>query len=198
VIFEDLPGSASARKRWERRRQLVYKTSFRYFLMALGQHELKKDGFAVYSMIRKPNPLWLEDSIRRATENLSQRDNRGRTVRTFYLRGINRTIDSLGVELHENDLLQSPVDAGVYALQFKNMAYVVCKNSRISNDIDDLKRFDVAGEHPIAAFKLNNPLQPALFNSQGIPLSKEQIHFEGIWSGRIANMLPENYLPGAN
>lgn len=65
-VFEELPGSAAARRRWARNRLTAYRGSLPHFLRSLRAGQLTEQGFEARRLRRVPNPAWVRaDSLLR-------------------------------------------------------------------------------------------------------------------------------------
>lgn len=62
-LFEDLPGSLSQKRRWQKRRKQTYIGSSMHFLRSVLANSMDVEGFSVMRLIRKPNPGYKEGSL---------------------------------------------------------------------------------------------------------------------------------------
>jgi hypothetical protein len=62
-LFQDLPGSLSQKRRWQKRRKEMYEGSSMHFLRMLLADSAEQAGFVVYRLTRKPNPKYFPGGL---------------------------------------------------------------------------------------------------------------------------------------
>lgn len=200
VHFEELEGKTSARKKWAKAREAIYKGSSMHFLRSVFQADFNEEGFKVYKMIRKPNPNRPPDSLLRVRIKQYSVNTKGhpdwRDSVSFYKSKMRlpKFVDQLiSRPLAESDFALPTDNKQLMQLQFKDNLYVVyVKKPKPTVDINNLQNlfFDTSG----TIISLIN--KQALFDSNGILANPFDTLFDGAWSlSGVADMLPINYKP---
>lgn len=74
VLFTEMKGNNSKRKRWDKNRKESYHGSIMHFIRSLHQQKLKENGFIINRLIRQENP-----SYKKYQENLKKLQESGET-----------------------------------------------------------------------------------------------------------------------
>lgn len=204
VIFGELHGTKKEEKAWAKNRLAVYNASFRHFLVSTSKNQTTNDQFIMAKMTRKPNPERPPDSIialkyKQFAAKLRIHHTRSLDDSLLKWSKLSRqpkiVSDLSRQALYETDIIKPAGVPGIFQLQFTNYVYVIYKKKTVEKDFDDLFRFPQARAHQIAAVSLKNVNTPTFFNSRGILISQESLYYEGAWSSRIVNLLPDDYEP---
>ncbi|WP_158826261.1 carboxypeptidase-like regulatory domain-containing protein [Mucilaginibacter lacusdianchii] len=197
VLYQELPGSADQKAKWEQKREDLYYGSSMHFLRSLLNGSYYNDGFIMIRLLRKPNPY-------RASEEVIQK-------KLDKFNGVNR--DSLNYWISKEkqskyieDLVRTPFTAqdvvrptdrpGLFAITFPNYLYVMYTKKREEMDFKDIYRPIDMPNYETSVMTLYKPY--ALFDNNGIIVSGESTLVEGTWSkSKIAELLPVDYNPNA-
>ncbi|OOQ58830.1 carboxypeptidase-like regulatory domain-containing protein [Mucilaginibacter pedocola] len=104
-VFEDMNGSASQKKRWQKRRKEAYEGSSMQFLRGLVSDSIELKDFKAYRLIRKPNPQ---------SKGLSDK----------YIQTL------INKPLEKSEFLRPTNLSGIYAISFKDCLSIKYKSNR--------------------------------------------------------------------
>ncbi len=117
------------------------------------------------------------------------------SVRTTYTI-VPQTLDRLEkAPLQGTDIMHPLPQSGIYQLSFSGYLYIIYKGKRVGHDMDNLYRFQDAGDFQISSIRLKDSQKSILFNSKGLLMTKNDLFYEGAWNNRIINLLPDDYAP---
>jgi hypothetical protein len=174
--FEEMAGSKSEQRRWQKNRLSAYEGSSMHFLRSTITNSTETEGFKVLRLIRKTNPDY----------SISLKNHYIETL-------VNKP------ELSVNDFVKLTNVKGQFALAFKDCLYVMyakkfaeeaAKGKTSTTDgspgfLDDPVVTTVIFDAPYAFFDYN-----------GIIINPQSILFNGAWGkSRIAELLPVDYVP---
>jgi len=171
ALFEDMQGSPSQIKKWQKRRKEVFAGSTMHFLKATIARQVAAEGFTVFRLIRKPNPQY--------TAGLD----------TKYLQRLVR------VPLQETDYTSLTDKKGLYALKFNDCLYVMySKKKQQQQEFSGFNKVIYNSNYLSTVLTFAQPY--SLFDINGIITNPSSVIFEGNWGvGRIAELLPVDYTP---
>lgn len=195
-LFEELPGSASQKKRWHEKREEAYYGSAMHFYRSLYTNKLVEAGFVMYHLNRQLNPERPpEDVIKRKTKLFYERRmadslnywNNLATLSKYYK-------ESLGkVPVLPYEVFTATQQQGLFALHFPNYLYVVYTKRRDEVYNKDLYRPLEMPNYETSILTLFNPY--ALFDMNGVVVDQPPL-IEGAWAkSRLSDLLPVDYVP---
>jgi len=198
-VFEDLPGSASQKKKWRQKRDEAYYGSAMHFYRDLYAGKIAQDGFVMYHFNREFNPERpAEDVIKRKISQFYQQ-RRADSLRYWQnLANLSRYYkEKLDRQpLQESDVLVRTQQAGIYAIHFPDYLYVVYTKRRDEVYNKDLYRPLDMPNYEATVITLFSPY--ALFDMNGIVVDNAPL-YEGAWANaRISDLLPVDYVPEKN
>jgi hypothetical protein len=109
-LFQNLEGSLSKKRRWQKRRKEVYEGSCMHFLRTLLADSAEQSAFVVYRLIRKPNPKYIEG---------------GMDISKKFIQTLGKVPLKLSDFLHPTDL------PGIFAIGFEDLLYVKYRKSEV-------------------------------------------------------------------
>lgn len=208
VLFEDLKGSKSQQRRWQKNRIDAYKGSNEHYYRSVLKRQTEQEGFKTLTLIRKPNPDRPADSLIQAkirqyrtvgvtttignktvfkpSDSLNYWLNKARLIKTVqYLVNTPVNTDSL---LHRTDV------PGLYALMFKNCLYVMYTKKRNTDFSSNLPMN--TPDNLTSIVSMTDPY--LLFDANGVVANLRGFLYEGDWATRrVADLLPVDYEPPA-
>ncbi|MFY7840382.1 MAG: carboxypeptidase-like regulatory domain-containing protein [Lacibacter sp.] len=178
--FIDKDTDGETKRRWTRRRRQAYEGSSMHFFRSLVNRNLKQDGFSMQNVYRK-----------------EMKREPGATI-TIQSSGI--TSMDMAVPVTEDSILHLYSDSGyrIYQLKIADWLRVLySKNTALKNEMTknriiagQLRDITVSGVRPV------KPPVPILVDYRGRLLTAMSFYYDGMWMyERLANMLPEDYVP---
>jgi len=170
VLFEELKGSPSQQKNWQRARLQVYKGSAMHFLRALQAKRLDEDGFRV---LQYANP-------ERRDLPKSQLSKRMRPILMTY-------------PLNEDEIMVKTDQIGVHALgcDFDSFHITYNEDHRFPKR-GQMNNINSTTNHDVSILNFNAPY--ALFDNNGALLDPNSVTYNGAWgNNRVAELLPVDY-----
>lgn len=166
VLFEELKGTPSQEKNWQRARLQVYKGSAMHFLRSLQNKRLDEEGFRVLQFAnpqhrsgKKSNPVLLN------------------------------------YPLNEDEMVSKTDQPGISALgcDFDSFHITYNEDHRFPKR-GQMNIIDNPGNHEITILNFNTPY--ALFDHNGAWLDPNSVSYRGAWGNcRVAELLPVDYAP---
>jgi hypothetical protein len=200
VLFEEMKGSASKKRRWQKARSNAYLGSSQHFLRSTLSAHLEEEGFKALRLIRTPNPLRPPDSLIKAklsylrkvaaTATFRWGDSISYWASKSSMPKMTQTL--VTTPLQVNDFAKLTDQPGRFALKFKDCLYVIYtkKNSGQINSITD-KPLN-APDYPTSIVVIKNDY--ALFDYNGVFINPGDTLFEGDWgANRTGDLLPVDY-----
>jgi hypothetical protein len=173
ALFEELKGTPSQEKSWQRGRLQVYKGSAMHFLRALQNKRLEDEGFRVLQF-----------------SNPQRRSNKK----------INPTL--MNYPLSEDEMVSKTDQPGIFALgcDFDSFHITYNEDHRFPKR-GQMNIIDNPGNREVTILNFNTPY--ALFDHNGAWLDPNSISYRGAWgNSRVAELLPVDYTlfntPGIN
>lgn len=173
-VFQELKGSKSQQRKWQRNRMAAYLGSSMHFLRSVTGGQTEKDGFEVLRLVRTPNPDYKEGRMGNNNFKYSQ---------SLYTKPA----------LTPADFAHLTDKSGLFAIGFTDCLYVIYKNKRVETDLSIYHPIEVPN-YPVTILAFEEPY--AFFDHNGIITNPHSIIFEGDWgASRVAEMLPVDYEP---
>lgn len=201
VLFENLKGSSSQLRKWNKNRRQAYFGSSEHYLRSALKYKDYEDGFQTLKLIRQPNPDRPPDSLIKAKmKKLSPHTDPLKIDQHLI---INQN-DSLNYWLSKSRLpktisylVRKPVmldslirrtdQNGIMALGYKDYLYVVYTKKKGDSHYNE-------AHPPTTIVGLTD--QYIFFDRNGVILNPSGVIFEGDWgTDRIAKLLPVDYEP---
>lgn len=195
ILYEEMPGSASQKKKWEERRQDIYYGSNLHFYRSLANGKFDQDGFVMRILARKPNlhrPD--EELIQRKLDKFQSvnRDSMNYWLDKYNMSKYDETLYRL--PLRPEQVVQKTDRPGLYALAFPEYLYVTYTKKRELQDFKDVYRPLDMENWETSIITLYKPY--VLFDANGAVVSAQSTLYEGTWSkNKIAELLPVDYVP---
>jgi len=173
AAFEELKGSKSQQRKWQKNRRIAYEGSSMHFLRSVIGNAFTNEGFKVLRLIRKPNP-----------------DYKG-----F---GPKYSQTLVSTPLGAGDFAKLTDVTGEYALSFNDCLYVMYDKKRAHLSDKDAKNVllspDFMDDPLTTTLIFNEP--NVFFDNNGIIINPLGVLFYGNWGRRlIAELLPVDYVP---
>lgn len=197
-LFEDLPGSASQKKKWRANRDMAYYGSAMHFYRALYTDKLKEEGFEIRKLTRMLNPERPpDDVIMRKIDmfrSLGRRDSANRWIGLANMsRYYNEKLAT--VPWYSFEVLRTTETPGIYAITFPDYLYVMYTKKREETPFKDVYRPLEMPNYETSVITLTGNTQYALFDKNGIVVGNSPL-YEGTWSkARLSELLPVDYSP---
>lgn len=199
-LFEELPGSASQKKKWQAKRDRAYYGSAMHFFRALYQDKLNEEGFEMRRYIRTLDPLRPSEAV---FQKLRERYRYFPTPDSLnYLYSLYSRPKYIGQKLasvpwYALEVLRAGPEPGLFAITFPDYLYVIYKKREETQDFKDIYRPLDMPNYEVSVLTLFNNPPYALFDSNGIVVGESPL-FEGAWSKpRLSELLPVDYTPSA-
>jgi hypothetical protein len=195
VLYEEMPGSAKQKLKWEQKRRDIYYGSSMHFFRSMLNGKFDEDGFEIRTLYRRPNPR--RASEERIARKLDQFRNVNRDSMNYWVTQANMSKydDSLVRQpLTLNQVLRRTDVPDLYAVTFPQCLYVVYTKKREMVDFKDIYRPLDMPNYETSVITLYKPY--ALFDKNGVVVSGASTLLEGTWSkSKIAELLPVDYDP---
>ncbi len=203
VFFENMTGSPSQQKKWDKARLNTYLGSSMHFLRSIITNKTDEDGFTVLRLMRKPNTARPNDSLIRAKlakfsyrpgilTTSAQRDSA-----MYWQEMFNRPM--VYEVLAKQPLVQSDyvkrIDAkNIYALSFTDFLYIAYPKKPGQKITDPVLNPGRQESYFGTVVGLNTKF--AIFDQNGIFVNPNSTVFEGSWGkSGTADLLPVDYEP---
>ncbi|WP_345952551.1 carboxypeptidase-like regulatory domain-containing protein [Mucilaginibacter sp. PAMB04168] len=198
ILYEELPGSESQKKKWEIRRQDIYYGSNLHFFRSLVSGTYDKEGFVMRLLYRRPNTERPpEEVIQRKLDKFQMvnRDSMQYWLKLYNLPKYHETLYRQPV--NPDQVIRNTDQKGLFAITFPGYLYVVYTKKREMQDFKDVYRPLDMENFETSIITLYKPY--ALFDSNGAVVSSQTTLYEGTWSkNKIAELLPVDYVPSAS
>jgi hypothetical protein len=197
-LFEELPGSAAQKKKWQLKRDLAYYGSPMHFYRSLYTDKLKEEGFEIRQLTRRPNLERPPEALiqKKIAEfiNLNNRDSVKYWADLGNLSKYGKQRLST-VPFNSFEVLRTTAQTGIYAITFPDNLYVMYLKRREDVTFKDIYRpLDMPNYETSVVTLFNNPPY-ALFDMNGIVVGESPL-YEGAWSkARLSELLPVDYVP---
>ncbi|QJD95135.1 carboxypeptidase-like regulatory domain-containing protein [Mucilaginibacter robiniae] len=204
VLFEDLKGSKSQQRRWNKNRINAYLGSSEHYYRSVLNHQTEKEGFKTLRLIRKDNPKRPTDSLIKAKMHhfmlvQSAHKVHGKIVAndslTYWANqsAIPKIVQYLiTTPQHTDSLLHRTDVTGLYALSFKDCLYVLYTKKHNTTTMSNLPMN--APDNLTSIVTLTDPY--LFFDTNGVVANLHGFVYEGDWAARrVADLLPVDYEP---
>lgn len=197
-LFEELPGSKSQKKAWQKARDDAYYGSPMQFFRALYTDKLTEEGFEVHHLMRYLNPARPSDDV------LHQKINKFRSLNM--VDSANHWIEVANMSKYYMDkvsqtpyasfeLLRQTQTPGIFAISSPNYLYVMYTKKRDENNYKDIFRPLDMPNYEISVVTFTNNPPVAFFDKNGVVVDGGPL-YEGTWSkSRLSQLLPVDYVP---
>jgi hypothetical protein len=216
-LFEEMNGTASQKRRWQKRRQEVYEGSPMHFLRSALEDRIDEEGFWLLRHARYPNPARPTDSLIEAKikfyKKLRSEGAKAQDSLSWWTKEtkLPKIIDTLMPELlHKKDIIKPTNQTGLFALGLTRQIYSLYINYNKHHFIKPT--FDEHGiEHRYVNIRsISNLSSPqnkqntlvtfntpyAFFDKNGIIINSNGVSYSGVWGRyRVAELLPVDYEP---
>jgi len=199
-LFEELPGSAAQKKKWQVKRDRAYYGSSMHFFRSLYQNKLNQEGFETRRLSREQDPMRPSAAV---IQKKMQQFN-GTMMRDSFMYWYN--LYNSPKYVHQKistipwfslELLRNGPQPGLYAITFPEYLYVIYKKREETEAFKDVYRPLDMPNYEVSILTLFNDPPYALFDSNGIVVGESPL-FEGSWSKpRLSELLPVDYTPSA-
>ncbi|PJJ79421.1 carboxypeptidase-like protein [Mucilaginibacter auburnensis] len=197
-LFEELPGNASQKKKWQAKRDEAYYGSAMHFFRSLYQNKLQQEGFEMRRLVRMTDPA--RPSAGYILKKLDQFNGTIRRDSFQYWYNIyqspkyvNQKISSM--PWFSNEVLREGPEPGLYVLTFPDYLYVIYKNREETEAFKDIYRPLDMPNYEVSVLTLFNNPPYTIFDSNGIVVGESPL-MEGAWSKqRLSELLPVDYVP---
>ncbi|GAB2687480.1 hypothetical protein GCM10027037_07180 [Mucilaginibacter koreensis] len=197
ALFEDLPGSASQKQRWQQRRDDVYYGYNTHFFRALAAGRMKEEGFEIRTLVRKPNPLRPPEKVIQQKMNYFQRVKINNDSANYWINKYNlpKWDDKLfRLPMIQEQIMQSTPQPGIFVLAYRDLLYVTYKNRYETELFRDVYHPLDMENYETTVITLLEPY--AVFDANGHILSSHSTLYEGSWTkNKGAELLPLDYVP---
>ncbi len=219
-LFEEMKGSPSQQKRWQKRRQKVYEGSPMHFLRSALAGRMDQEGFWVLPYLTFSNPARPGDSLIEAKINFyTKLKTKGSEVRDSLLwwskrKDLPKTRDTLLSDLlRKKDVIRPTDRPGLFALGLTNHAYSLYVNYNKHHSMNITYDKNGIEHHDLNIHSFDDLSSPqntqntlvrfnapyAFFDQNGIVVNSNDLTYSGVWGReRVAELLPIDYDPLQN
>ena len=200
-LFEELPGKAAQKKKWQVKRDEAYYGSSMHFFRSLYKDRLTEEGFEAYGLIRLPNENRPPDAV------IFRNIQRFKEINSYiaqdslrYWMGKDNTsrynFNTLSsIKYMSSEICKTTEQPGIFALTFPACLYVVYTKKREETYFRDLFRPLTMPNYEVTTLSYFDDKQYTLFDMNGIVVGHGPL-YEGTWTkSRLSMLLPVDYLP---
>jgi len=209
-VFEDLKGSASKKRMWQKKREIAYAGSPQHFFQSLYRNNVQQEGFIVYKRIKIPNPNRPSDAFLSAMKSrLLKKMKKVSVIKVGYAEvdslGYYRKLEELPKEYVTLDMSGVVIDTlvkNIYpnrkTLNFKDELYVMYTKEEETNDYSNsghyvMRPLTVPNYQVSVIHQLEGPFS---FYANGGMHDARSVLYEGFWAyEKIGDMVPIDYIP---
>ncbi len=178
--FVDKDTDGETKRKWARRRKQTYEGSSMHFFRSIINKQLKEDGFSMQNVYRQEMKREPGATIQLNTSGMKSMD--------------------IARPVTEDSILHLYSDSGyrIYELKIADWLRIIYnRNTTLKKDISrnriitgQMVDMTVNGIRPI------KPRTPVLIDYRGRILTAMSFYYDGMWAyERLANLLPEDYVP---
>lgn len=199
-LFEELPGSAAQKKKWQATRDRAYYGSAMHFFRSLYQNKLNDEGFEMRRLSRMRDPMRPPEAYIQA--KMARFNNTAMRDSAIYWYTLYNSPKYIGQRLANVpwlplEVLRNTEQPGLYAITFPEYLYIIYKKREETQEFKDIYRPLDMPNYEVSVLTLFNNPPHALFDSNGIVVGESPL-FEGAWSKpRLSELLPVDYVPSA-
>lgn len=205
VLFENLKGTPSDEKRWQRRRMEAYKGSQMHFLRSVLGNRLDEEGFRVLQLAIYDNPQRPNDSIVNARikyfDALAKKNSRYKDSLSAWNKKLKlpKKLQTLyQYPLKQEDIVKLTDQKRIYAwgCEYDGL-HITYDEDRHFSKTGRLDNLNTTNNEATTVVNFNKPY--ALFNNYGWLIDPSSITLSGVWEKRrIAELLPMDYEMGGS
>jgi len=209
-VFEDLKGSSSKKRMWQKNREIAYSGSPQHFFQSLYKNTVQAEGFIVYKRIKIPNPNRPSDAFLTAMKARLLKNIRHISVLkvgnaesdslSYYRKLADlpkeyATLDMTGVVI---DTLVKKIYPNRKTINFKDELYVIYTKEQetvaYSNSSSYIIRpLSVPNYQITVVHQMEGPFS---FYANGGMHDPKSVLYEGFWAyEKIGDMVPLDYIP---
>ncbi len=204
ALFEEMKGTRSQQRRWQERREDVYKNSAMHFLRAVLADQITNEGFRALRIARYANPERPEDSLIETKIAFYKKLRSGKTdlhdslsywVKKSKLPKMIEKMDLL--PLNKEEIIKPTDQQGLFAIGFgrKSDELIITYNK---NQFFNLRTSELQltsdGNKENTLISFAAPY--AFFDNNGNIIVPGSLVFTGVWAReRMAELLPVDYEP---
>jgi len=204
ALFQEMKGTPTEERLWQKKRQEVYEGSSMHFLRSALSNRIEEEGFRVLQLALHPNPerppeILIAANIKYYKE--LQSGSHSRDSLTYWEKK-EKLIPFFQTLMHsplnKEDIIKPAKQQGVYLLSYKGDALHITynKNHRFPQK-PQVDHLDNPGNTSTTIVSFNSA--GALFDANGGILNPGDVAFTGVWiRSRIAELLPLDYEATAN
>jgi hypothetical protein len=198
-LFEELPGSASQKKKWQAKRDRAYYGSAMHFFRSLYQNKLNEEGFEMRRLSREQDPMRPSAAV--IQKKMQQFNGVMRDSFQYYYNFYNSPKyvhqKIARIPWFSLEVLRQGPQPGLYVITFPEYLYIIYKKREETEAFKDIYRPLDMPNYEVSVLTLFNDPPHALFDSNGIVVGESPL-FEGAWSKpRLSELLPVDYTPSA-
>jgi hypothetical protein len=196
VLFENLPGSDSQKKKWKQKREDTYYGSAQQFYRALYKNKLDEEGFVIYDFSRILNPQRQQEELIQHKQKQFSQTNRDSAIYWNNQADVPKWAQEnlRKPPLSALEVLRKTAQEGIYVITFPRFLYVTYIKKREETYFKDIYRPLDMPNYETSVITLFQPY--AVFDMNGSVIGNAPL-YEGTWSkAKMANMLPVDYEPG--
>ena len=207
--FEELKGSKSKQKKWQKNRAIAYKGSMQHFYKSLYQNKITEEGFVINKQSTVKNPKKLPDSIinaniRRLTTGPNGVPNLityngGNDLLSYWMKQ-RKEPENLNLLSRANvlvDTLVKKFDNDLKMMNFKDALYIIYKNEKETpaynfSGFKQSRPPDV-GDYQVTVLQRLAP--QVKFYASGAIFDPRSVLYSGYWAyEKVADLLPLDYI----
>jgi hypothetical protein len=209
-VFEDLKGSGSRKRTWQKNREIAYAGSPQHFFQSLYRNTVQQEGFIVYKRIKIPNPNRPSDAYLAAMKSrLMKKMKKTSAMKVGYAEADSLsyyrkleelpkeyvTLDMSGVVI---DTLVKSIYPNMKTVHYKDELYVMYTKEEESNAYSNTGQY-VMRPLTIPNYQISVVHQlegPFSFYANGGMHDSRAVLYEGFWAyEKIGDMVPLDYIP---
>lgn len=210
-VFEEMAGSNTKQRRWEKNRMIAYNGSIQHFYKSLYKKTLAEEGFLLYKQVMVKNPKKLPDSLINANVRKLATGPNGITNLITFREGSN---DSLSYWLKQRrepaqfavvnrtpillDTLTKKVNEDLKEMNFQDALYIVYTKELETpaygftsfkiNRTPDLKTYQIS-----LLEKMDGPI--GFYSNGAVDNPRSSLYSGHMAYEKVADLLPIDYIP---
>ncbi|HEY4325332.1 MAG TPA: carboxypeptidase-like regulatory domain-containing protein [Mucilaginibacter sp.] len=197
-VFEELPGTASQKKKWHENREAVYYGSAMHFYRSLYTDKLTEEGFQIFKLSRFINPQRPSDDVISKKFQFF-RERRNVDSQKYYIE-----LEKMSKYYNESlikpaympfEIVSPSGQPGIYTVHFPNFLYIIYTRKREEQDYKDIYRELNMPNYQTSVVTIQKPYAAYHIDMNGIVIDGSPL-YEGSWSkSRLSDLLPVDYVP---
>jgi hypothetical protein len=204
--FEEMKGSKSKQKRWEKNRETAYRGSAQHFYTSLYNNKVEEEGFQLikrYQILNKnraPDSL-IKANMRTIITGKKSASNGTDTLTMNYWSKENRKpkyLHMLNRSKILTDTLVKQYNNNIKTINFTDELFVIYKNEQETAAYKETSDYQVRPKdlekYQVSVAKLLQA--PIAFSSNGVTVNPRSTLYSGYWSyEKMADCVPIDYVP---